>query len=501
MTDLDADAIFHDLLTLRSWVAFDVDADGNVLAGHDELGSTQLVEVAPDGTRTPLTDLPGRVMGRYVPGRREVLVQHDHGGDELWQVSLLRLDGLDHPAHLDDLEPVVADPEHFAILADVTPDSLVFSTNRRNGTAMDLVVRSLADGSEHVVLTDGGYLVQSAVSHDARTVASTALTLLPNSTVVRASGPDGVRDLTDATEPGDHFLLGWSADDEAVLLSSEHGRDLAALQRVGLDGTWTVLVADDDHEVRGRLSPDGRTLLAVHHAEGLDRLVLHDVDGTRRADVDLAPAVLNGVVWAADGSSLVLSVMWPTVPSSIVVVDATTGAARTVVDGADLLPQHLRGRLVDPTVHRIPTRDGERVECFVHAGAVVDGLVPGAAVVHVHGGPEGEARRIFSPVIQSLALSGFTVVVPNVRGSAGRGRRWVSLDDVGLRLESVADLADLNAWLPTIGCDPGRSALWGGSYGGYMVLAGVSMQPDLWAAGVDIVGMSSLVTFLENTSD
>ncbi len=75
------------------------------------------------------------------------------------------------------------------------------------------------------------------------------------------------------------------------------------------------------------------------------------------------------------------------------------------------------------------------------------------------------------------------------------------LDDVDLRLDSVADLAALHAWLPTLGLDPARSALWGGSYGGYMVLAGLTMQPSRWTAGVDIVGMSSLVTFLENTSD
>src|SRR5690606_5679027 len=86
------------------------------------------------------------------------------------------------------------------------------------------------------------------------------------------------------------------------------------------------------------------------------------------------------------------------------------------------------------------------------------------------------------------------------RGSAGYGKRWVSLDDVEKRLDSVADLAALHDWLPSLGLDPERSALWGGSYGGYMVLAGVSMQPERWAAGVDIVGIASLVTFLENTS-
>ena len=107
---------------------------------------------------------------------------------------------------------------------------------------------------------------------------------------------------------------------------------------------------------------------------------------------------------------------------------------------------------------------------------------------------------MFSAVWQSLALAGFDVLVPNVRGSAGYGKRWISLDDLELRLDSVADLAAIHEWLPSIGLDASRSALWGGSYGGYMVLAGVAMQPELWAAGVDIVGISSLVTFLENTS-
>ena len=75
------------------------------------------------------------------------------------------------------------------------------------------------------------------------------------------------------------------------------------------------------------------------------------------------------------------------------------------------------------------------------------------------------------------------------------------LDDTVKRLDSVRDLAAVHGALAGHGFDPDRAALWGGSYGGYMVLAGVSMQPEMWAAGVDIVGISNLVTFLQNTSD
>jgi dipeptidyl aminopeptidase/acylaminoacyl peptidase len=119
----------------------------------------------------------------------------------------------------------------------------------------------------------------------------------------------------------------------------------------------------------------------------------------------------------------------------------------------------------------------------------------------VHGGPESQAYRLFSPVIQALVASGYGVVVPNVRGSTGYGKRYASLDDTTRRLDSVRDLAAIHGTLGKLGFDAARAAVWGGSYGGYMVLAGLAFQRELWAAGVDIVGIASLVTFLENTSD
>src|SRR5690625_7144561 len=81
----------------------------------------QLVEIDTDGTRTPLTDLPGRCAGRYLPGRRAVVVQHDAGGDENWQLSTLELtSSRDRPAGLDDLTPMVRDGRYMHVLQDVT---------------------------------------------------------------------------------------------------------------------------------------------------------------------------------------------------------------------------------------------------------------------------------------------------------------------------------------------------------------------------------------------
>jgi dipeptidyl aminopeptidase/acylaminoacyl peptidase len=148
----------------------------------------------------------------------------------------------------------------------------------------------------------------------------------------------------------------------------------------------------------------------------------------------------------------------------------------------------------------VPAPDGEQIPCLVYRPGDTDSAVAGSAVLLVHGGPESQSRQGFSVYAQLLAAAGHTVLVPNVRGSTGYGKRWYSADDGRRRLDSVADLAALHAYLPELGLDPARAALWGGSYGGYMVLAGLAFQPGLWAAGVDIVGIASLVTFLENTS-
>ncbi len=94
------------------------------------------------------------------------------------------------------------------------------------------------------------------------------------------------------------------------------------------------------------------------------------------------------------------------------------------------------------------------------------------------------------------------MLVPNVRGSTGYGKEYSHLDDVEKRMDSVADLAYAAHWLKQQpGIDGDRIVVYGGSYGGFMVLSAMTTYPELWVAGVDIVGISSFVTFLENTSD
>lgn len=488
-----------ELLELATWRAFDVHADGRVLAGNDASGVTQLVELGPGGTVRELTALEGACSGRYVPGSEQVLVSHDADGDERAQISLLRLSSVSLPCTVDDLEPVAHDPRFIHNIAEVTEQRLVYRTNRRNGVDFDVVVREHATGVERVVYASGGWAADAAVAPDGTTVALTRPGKPANSDQLLLADADGVTELTAAEEPAVCEGLHWVGD--ALVMTTDIGRECTGIARLDpAERAWTWLATDDAHDVRGWPSPNGELLLVHTNVDGTSLLALHDAEGTPLREIPLPSGWLGypmpEPVWSADSGRIAVTFSGPEVPGDVLVIDADTGNARVLTDSA--APLHGIGPLSMPTTHRVPG-EGGNIPCHVYRPSATAGRLLGAAVLLIHGGPESQSATNFSPVIQGLAAAGFTVLVPNVRGSTGYGKAWYGADDGRLRCNAVHDLAALHAWLPALGLD--RAALWGGSYGGYMVLAGLAFQPQLWSAGVDIVGISSLTTFLENTSD
>jgi len=514
------------LLDVRSYFAHDADADGRVLATGDDSGSAQLVELGPDGSVTPLTALPGACWGRYLPGQRAVLVSHDDGGNELHQLSVLRLPRPDgKPADLADLEPLVRDPQFMHMLADVRDGRLCYLTNRRNGVDFDPVIRDLTTGAERALELGSRRYAEAVLSPDGRwlavTVSSPVTANAEHVALVDLTAPEGQEQLagvTPADAPAMNHGLRFSPGSDALYFSSNNDREFTGVVRHDLaTGERTWLVEADGFDLTGWLSPDGATLLVERNDDGFSRLALHDAaTGAHLRDLSLpADGCLGWLAppaWTPDSATVAVSFSGSDLPGDVLLLDASgpaaTAAARTLTRSASGLGGE---RTAQPEAHRIPAPDGSEIPCLVYRPAPDDGgeiggssprltAVAGSAVLTVHGGPEAQARPMFSAYVQTLAAAGHTVLVPNVRGSTGYGKRWYSADDGHRRLDSVADLAAIHAYLPKLGLDPDRAALWGGSYGGYMVLAGLAFQPDLWAAGVDIVGIASLVTFLENTS-
>ncbi len=506
----------NSILEVRLFQAFDLDAQGRVLAGSDDTGSTQLIEIEPDGAVTPLTALPGACSGRYLPGERAVIVSHDDGGNERHQLSVLRLPvASGRPAGLDDLEPLVRDPRFMHILADVRGDQICYFSNRRNGVAFDPVIRQLADGSERAIVLGDAMFADAAISPDGRwlalTVASPVTAASEHVAIVDLTvraGEERMTDVTTPDAPGRNVALAWVPDSSALYFSSDNDREFLAVVRYDVAaGSVSLVVAADDADLTGWLAPDGSVLLVDRNDDGASTLTLHDAEtGAKLGDLPLPStgsvndSRLPAPRWAADSASIGLSISAAELPGDVLLASelkSRSPEVRQLTHSARPL-----GRPgIAPERHQVPAAGGHRVPCLVYRGAADgDPAVAGSAVLVVHGGPEGQAAQTFNTYVQVLAAAGHTVLVPNVRGSSGYGKSWYSADDKHRRLDSVADLAALHAYLPELGVDQARAALWGGSYGGYMVLAGLAFQPGLWAAGVDIVCIASFVTFLENTS-
>jgi dipeptidyl aminopeptidase/acylaminoacyl peptidase len=161
---------------------------------------------------------------------------------------------------------------------------------------------------------------------------------------------------------------------------------------------------------------------------------------------------------------------------------------------------------VSPQLIHFPTFDTDASGATRHIPAWLymretDTDKPLPVVFVIHGGPEGQAIPQFSGLIQALVNNGYAAFVPNVRGSTGYGKAYSHLDDVRLRMDSVKDLAYGAAWVKQQAyLDGDRIAIYGRSYGGFMVLSALVTYPEIWVAGAEFVGISNFVTFLENTS-
>ncbi len=479
-------ADLRSLLEMRQAVPLSFSDDGARLLVASNIPGTHQLYALPSrgGELEQLTDLAEPVSGFFLPDGR-VLVEIDAGGNERTQLYVLD-DG--------ELEPLVVDPQFIHRTPHVGGDVLAYSTNRRNGVDFDIVARDLRSGEERVFEIGGNCSVES-VSPDGARIA-----------VERVGGQSGDNDIyicssdtgefehvTPHHDTAEYYSVQW-LDDRLVFATNE-GRDTFG---IAVDGE---LIYESDWDLDCLVDDAGRNLLVVANEDGYSRLTLHDPKThDLRREVPLpGRGVVEHPVFSPDGSLLAYSFSSPVEPHDVHLYDV---GAETLTRLTTSPREVGTETLVEPTLHRFASFDGESVPVFLFEP---EGDGPFPVVVTVHGGPESQwlpwFAPSFAPLTQYLVSRGYAVAAPNVRGSSGYGKRYEHLDDIEKRLDSVADLASLHDWLtarPNI--DGARAVVYGRSYGGYMVLAALALQPERWAAGIECVGISSLVTFLENTS-
>lgn len=480
-----------------------VSPDGRMVAMSWRIsGEAQLwVMPAEGGQPRQLTFGNGVTFFAWTPDSGALLYGADNNGNEQPSFNRISVDGLTGT------ELLAAKPGAFRVFGDFLPDgrSFLFTSPERNGSDFDIYLAGTSGPPELIAEGNLGVSVQ-AVSPDGRMAI-----------VTEGVGEDSdklmlldiaARRLTTLSDPdprASHASGGfaWAPDSSGFYFATNDGREFAALAfyDIGAGSTSIIHEAASDIETVSLCGPKGRWLAWTTNEDGFYRLHIEDRTSRRPVASPVLPEGVLDLNCSLASSRMAISVTSWNTPGDILVLDLATGQARTAFAGS-LAGLDAR-RLVKPVSLRMKARDGVELQGLLYLpdASSLKGASKPPVLFQVHGGPTAQSIASFDSIAQYCVDRGIAVFKPNVRGSTGFGRTYVTLDDQKKRLDSVRDLVDMLAFLGTDGrVDASRAAVSGGSYGGYMVNAVVGAYPDAFDAGVSLYGIGNWVTGLEVAS-
>ena len=296
----------------------------------------------------------------------------------------------------------------------------------------------------------------------------------------------------------------WSPDREGIYIVSDKFGDFKQLMYYSLQSRefeiLTKQIAWDVGEVE--IAPSGNVLAFISNEDGYCRLYLMDIKSRRLGRVSLPDGQIYHLQFKPDGDELAFSLITTTAPTDIYTLNLSSRTflrwTHSEIGGLDTT------QFVSPVLIQYETFDSidghpRSIPAFYYKPKSIESPLP--VLIDVHGGPAVQADAYFSYLRQFLLNElGIAIITPNVRGSSGYGKEFMMLDDGYKREDAVKDIGTLLEWIegqPQL--DAQRVGIWGGSYGGYMVLAAMIHYGDRLRCGIDEYGISNFVTFLQNT--
>lgn len=425
------------------------------------------------------------------PSSGRIVYGIDQGGNERQQIYTFPKIG-DAPKRLTHRDDAIHDP------GALTKDGmyLLFRSNARDESTFDILGINIISGQVDMWLENGGQVQPVAISADGQVALIEQLNGNLDGDVLLLEKNGTVRNLT--AHEGEQWVDGSSFGDggNAVWFSSNLEGEYVAIRKLSLDsGTVETIYSADGWDVQTfSLSPNEKFIAVAINENGASRMVFLDTSGETTSKVILPPGVIDHFSWSPDSTQVAFGFSTVEQPS-VIRVATLDGESRVVATAESQSPKTFAPEMITYT-----TFDGREIPAYWFKP---EGDGPFPVLVDIHGGPEGQRTLNYSPsgpVLQYLTSLGIGVLSLNVRGSTGYGKSYSHLDDKGLRLDAVKDVAFAVEWLKQrADVDGDRLAVYGRSYGGFMTLASLVFYPDLWAVGVDVVGIANFVSFLERT--
>lgn len=294
----------------------------------------------------------------------------------------------------------------------------------------------------------------------------------------------------------------FTPDNETLYLSSNQGSEFTRVLAYDVEEGTTAPVIEADWDVSFVIfSDDGR--YRVHGVNADARSVVTVLDTSTGKELDLPDfpgGDIGQVRFSDDGETITFYVNGDTSPSNLYVYDVSEGTARRLSD--TLSASIDESDLVVSQVVRYPSFDDLPIPALLYRPNDATAEHPAPAVVYVHGGPGGQSRTGYNPVIQHLVNHGYAVLAVNNRGSSGYGKTFNHLDDKRHGDVDLKDCVYARRYLETLDwVDGEKVAIMGGSYGGYMVAAALAFEPEVFDAGIDIFGVTNFLRTLQEIPD
>jgi len=452
------------------------------------------VQPRAGGDAWPVTNDRDRGVRSYFWSRdgRTILYAQDTGGDENYHVFAVDPHA---PAEARDLTPYPGTKVGILDAPRATPRHLLISMNLRDPQLFDVHRLDLDTGEHEPVAENPGNILGWSVDREGDVRAATAQTPAGDYEVLyRDAAGDDFRVIAEYANEDGGSVYGFTPDGTRLYVGSAKGTDLTRL--VLLDpatGAEELVDSDDEADLSGPAFSD-RTgeLLATFYVR--DRLVVHPFDDRFARDWEALCAVRPGdphVTGEDDAETTWIAVFNDDVdPGATYVFDRTTHEATLLFRSRPWLDPDTLAPMT-PVV--VTSRDDLPLHCYLTLPRGETGNLP--MVLLVHGGPWARDSWGFLPEVQMLANRGYAVLQVNYRGSTGFGKHFMHAAEREFAGKMHDDLIDAVRWAIDEGvADPERVGIYGGSYGGYAALVGVTFTPDVFAAAVSFVGPSSLVT-------
>ncbi len=435
---------------------------------------------------------------RRAPRDERLVWGVDAGGDERQQFWLMEPDR--QPRPLTESHSVMHDFGAFS------PDGtrIAYAANDRTELVFDVLVMDLGTGgSTRLMRREEGSCSVTAWRPDGAVLAVIEDRSTSDQRVHLLDVGTGASRELPRRGPTRYSAVRW-AGETLMAITDAGGADFPRLCAIDpVTGDVTEVYAPTGREVEAwSVSPDSALLATIENDRGYAVLKVGPRDGDRSVVSGLPEGgVAADLAWTPDSAGLATTAQSPLVPAGIWYVGAATARARAVAT-----PDLRVDAGVDPAAFVRPElvgwkgRDGLPIPGWFArpVGTAPAGGWP--AVVWVHGGPASQTRANFRADIQMLLAEGFAVMMPNIRGSTGYGRAFMEADDGAKRRDALDDLAAGHAWLAAQpGIDPKRIGIMGQSYGGWVVLAAIGLQPELWRSAVDYYGIADFATLLDRT--